>query len=469
MECCVICTQTLISPEFEWVFYSCGHFACPQCYSSCSQTCRCTSGFYLPNLSIGGNEELRNWVCWCLTARQEDPMNYRPCVEQLKSFISQTFLCPGCNVYISPFAPCPHCPADWICIKCQAYSSGLSWECTNCGMYTNLDLVPDDFPLDELPEDNKGEPSGDLGGNQAKSGVWKCEKCTYEYNLENKCLKCPNLKNPPRVEPNQPASLPSQEPPHTKPRKHGDKSSSDVKKVNEEAKVSPPQSIKPEPKVDEKPKPAALDDHSISNEEKRKAAKEPAPVQSPKRSSGVSEWMCVCGRKNQSFVTLCVICSQPKLAVKPPEEAKVEPVGEPWDCPSCTFKGIRGLKCQICGAPRPQPRSRPQPAAADIPASDLKVKCTACGAKGQQACTCSQVATVPPSISAQSTNLNLGEKGNSLKVKPASKAGSHHSTGKVVPAKANSSGSQWKCEKCEYPSNMFGATRCFKCKARKAE
>ena len=110
----------------------------------------------------------------------------------------------------------------------------------------------------------------------------------------------------------------------------------------------------------------------------------PANVKSPKRSSGVSEWMCVCGRKNNGFVTLCMICSQPKLAVKPPEEAKVEPVEEPWDCPSCTFMGIRGLKCQICGDPRPQPRSRPQPAAADIPASDLKVKCTACGAKGQK-------------------------------------------------------------------------------------
>jgi len=173
--------------------------------------------------------------------------------------------------------------------------------------------------------------------------------------------------------------------------------------------------------------------------EEAKLQTPPARVEAPKPAvwlaqPKVSEWMCVCGRKNNGLAKLCITCSQPKLAVKPPEEAKVEPVGESWDCPSCTFKGVRGLKCQICGSLRPQPRSRPQPAAADIPASDLKVKCTACGAKGQQACICSQRFPC-----------------------------------QVVPAKANSSGTQWKCEKCEYPSNMFTATRCFKCKARKAE
>lgn len=472
-ELCVICDRILLSLDSEWAFYSCGHFACFQCYPSWSQNCPCGAGYYLPYLTIG-NEDLRNLIWRCLTAKATDQLNYRTWMEQLKNFISQSVTCPGCNFYISPFALCPNCPPpppDWMCPKCQAYSSGLSWECIRCQRYTNLDLVPDDFPLDELPEEKKADPDSASTSGQLNSSVWLCRNCKYEYNIDAKCQHCDTLRDPPKIAPHQPASLPSEEGSLSLSPKHGKKTVAsdqkpqgiDSKPVSEEDKASfskaQSKSIRLE---EEQSKPPAPSSQTIPREVKQKAADEA-------KQESRREWTCACGMKNNCFADKCQRCSRSKQGDHPPveiEEAKTEPAREPWDCPSCTYKGVKGQKCQICGANRPQPRSLPpanqkasQPINSIPSSSDVEATCSKCGKA--QPCSCTQSSQSLPSVPSPSKPA-VGKS----KVRPVSKVESR--TIKVVPAKNNASGTQWICGNCEFKSNMIGSKTCHKCgKAKK--
>ena len=471
-----MCNQALLSPDFEWAFYSCSHFACPQCIPSCSQNCQCGAGYYLPNLTIGANEDLRNLICWCLTARATDQLNYRPWMEQLTNFISQRILCPVCKFYISPFALCPNCPPpppDWMCPKCQAYSSGLSWECTTCQRYTNLDLVPDDFPLDELPEEKKADSDSALNSQRVNSRVWQCRNCKYEYNQATKCEHCETLRDPPKIAPHLPASLPS--PKDQVSPKSGKKtvaidkkhSAIDSKPVSEEDKTSPPKtSSKSVHREKEQFKPPASNSQTMPRDDKQKAAEEAKP-------ESRREWTCACGVKNNCFVEICQGCSRSKQGDRPPvegEEAKTEPSRESWDCPSCTYKGVRGQKCQICGANRPQPKSIPQgnqqaslPVSSIASSSDAEATCSKCGKA--QPCSCTQsLQSLPSAPSKSKPAVSQLKEADPIKVKPANKGVSRVTT--VIPAKFNTSGTQWICG-CGYKSNMFSTTRCYSCKKKK--
>lgn len=132
-EVCHCCQRTLLSTDFEWVFYSCGHFICPHCISTCSYVCSCQTGSYLPNLTITGNSELKSLIKWCLRARFYEPLNYKACMEQLQAYIVECVICSKCNCYISQHSPCPNCPVpNWVCPKCNSPVDSQSPCCPIC-------------------------------------------------------------------------------------------------------------------------------------------------------------------------------------------------------------------------------------------------------------------------------------------------------------------------------------------------
>lgn len=220
-EVCHSCQRTLLSTDFEWAFYSCGHFICPHCISACSSVCSCKAGWRLPNLTISSNEELKNKIKWCLRARFYEPLSYRDCMEQLRAYIVQCVVCSQCNSYISQHSPCPNCSApvpNWVCPKCNSPISFQSLSCLTCEKPVSAsekliletpigcerDIAIGTGNLPKLPgqkEDDRHFSTNAYNEDQASSqhqshmlSEWICACGVKNNYYEEKCRWCSQLR-----------------------------------------------------------------------------------------------------------------------------------------------------------------------------------------------------------------------------------------------------------------------------------
>ena len=184
---CVNCGQFALVAEI----YACCHFTC----------CACGSQAYCPvdgYPAVSAHHSVSPYLAY-LQTQASDQAAYYACLYQIISSVSTLLtqpLCPGCGSALSSLGICTVCTeiadlpslqlgasalGSCICPKCKVQFN--TPRCERCG-YMNLACAK----TIRWEKPKRAEVSATV----AVSPCWKCQVCSYEYNMLAQCSKCHN-------------------------------------------------------------------------------------------------------------------------------------------------------------------------------------------------------------------------------------------------------------------------------------
>jgi hypothetical protein len=291
---CVNCRQFALVAEI----YACRHFTC----------CACGSQAYCPAdgyPAVSAHHSISPCLAY-LQTQASDQTAYYNCLYQILSSVSTLLtqpLCPNCGSALSSLGICTVCTeiadlpslqlgamGSCICPKCKVEFN--TPRCERCG-YMNLAYAK--TIRWEKPK------RAEMSATVAASSYWKCQVCSYEYNMQAQCSICHNRTG-------SSPSLPAQQP------------------------VSTPASFS----------------HSLPASSQYYSSSLPA-------SQTTQTWTCICNATNPIYKARCdcgIIPTRQNYTIAHQQTQQM-----PWKCFNCSYEynPPHQVKCTHCNTPQPNP------------------------------------------------------------------------------------------------------------------